>query len=305
MGEKSMDKPADIFICHSSRDKAFAGRLRADLQVYGVSVWLDEEQLGLADKLTPEIEKAISEVRYLGLILSSHSVKSDWVKKECDFASRQNIAVLPILIEKIDIPKEFADILYANFTELEDDHAYHRAFHQVLARLGRQPALQSTLIIYRNGLTVGWENSSWKGRWQEKSRDYRDTGNYAFRAELQAFGGVAFGFRSGIDTASYSQLQFAINGGKQGGQALKVYFNGGRGNGVKTPVELNELLPDKWQLVGIPLIDLDVENTIIFKVNWSEISGRTQPPFYLADVSLISRFAEETSHGGLPQVKEH
>jgi hypothetical protein len=292
-----MAQPIDVFLSHSSQDKAFAWRLRADLQVYGVSVWLDEEQLGLGEKLTPEIEKAISEIRYLGLIFSSHSVQSGWVQKECDFASRRNIPILPILIEKIEIPQEFADVFYADFTEVEDDHAYHRAFHQVLARLGHGPELQlqSTLIIYRNGLTVGWENSSWNGRWQEKSRDFSDTGHYAFRAELQAFGGVAFGFRSGIDTAPYSRLQFAIHGGKQGGQALKVYFNNRRGNGVKTPVALNELLPDQWQLVSIPLTDLDVENTIIFKVNWSELSGKSQPPFYLTDVSLISRFAEETA----------
>jgi hypothetical protein len=164
-----------------------------------------------------------------------------------------------------------------------------------LERLGYIPELKSTLTIYHHGLSAGWENFSWSGRWQEKSTDFSKTGDYVFRAELQAFGGVAFGFRSGINTAPYIRLQFAINGGQQGGQVLKVYFNNRRGNGVKTPVALNELLPDQWQLISIPLTDLDVENTIIFKVNWSELSGKSQPPFYLADVSLVSCFAEETA----------
>ena len=62
-----------------------------------------------------------------------------------------------------------------------------------------------------------------------------------------------------------------------------------------TNASYHELLPDQWQLISIPLTDLDVENTIIFKVNWSELSGKSQPPFYLADVSLVSCFAEETA----------
>ena len=290
-----MAKPIDVFLSHSSRDKEFVWRLRDDLQLYGVNVWLDEEQLGLGDKLTPEIEKAISEIRYLGLILSSHSVQSSWVKKESELASRRNIPVVPILIEKIEMPKEFADVVYADFTAAEDDHAYHRAFHRVLERLGYITELKSALTIYHNGLSAGWENFSWSGRWQEKSTDFSKTGNYVFRAELQAFGGVAFGFRSGINTAPYIRLQFAINGGQQGDQVLKVYFNNRRGNGVKAPLVLNNLPQDQWQLISIPLTDLDVENTIIFKMNWSELSGKSQPPFYLTDVSLVSRFAEETA----------
>jgi len=282
-----MTTTTDVFISHSSKDKAFAWRLRADLQVYGVKVWLDEEQLGLGKLLTPEVEQAIGEAKYLGLILSSNSEKSDWVRKECGFAQAKNLPILPILIERMEIPKEFADILYADFTEADNDHAYHRAFHLVLARLGRRPDPHSDLIIYRDGLTVGWENSSWGARCHEKSAEFVHTGRYTMSAELQAFGGLAFSFRSGIDTTPYSQLQFAINGGHWGGQRLKVYVNDRRGNGVRTPIDLNALPAQEWQEVKIPWTDLDADNTIIFKVNWSDVSGEPHPAFYVNDILLV------------------
>jgi TIR domain len=279
----------DLFISHSSKDKAFAWRLRADLHVYGVKVWLDEEQLWLAKPLTPEIEKAIAEAKYLGLILSSNSAKSEWVRKECDFAQAKNIPILPILIERMEIPKEFADIIYADFTEAENVHAYHRAFHRVLAQLGHRPDTSSDLVIYRDGLTVGWENSSWSARCHEKSTEFVHTGRYTISVELRAFGGLAFSFRSGLDTTPYSRLQFMINGGHRGKQRLKVYVNNRRGNGVRTPVNLDVLPAKKWQEVKIPWTDLDAENTIIFKVNWSDVSGEAQPAFYINEILLVSK----------------
>src|SRR4051812_45162575 len=98
------------------------------------------------------------------------------------------------MLEKTTLPRAFADTVYVDFTEHEDHHAYHRAFHQLLRRLGCHPDPHVDLIIYRDGLSTGWENASWKGQWQEKSRDFTCNEKCSLSAKLQAYGGVAFRF---------------------------------------------------------------------------------------------------------------
>ena len=72
------------FISYSTNDQDFADRLYADLQVKGVRCWFAPEDLKIGDRFRQRIDDAIRLHDKLLLILSAHSVRSDWVRDEVE-----------------------------------------------------------------------------------------------------------------------------------------------------------------------------------------------------------------------------
>jgi len=128
---------SSLFVAHSSRDKAFARRLTRDLQAFGVKVWIDEAELLIGDSLIQKIQAAITEMKYLGAIISVHSVQSPWVQKELEVAlslelQDREVKVLPIVIDDCTIPPFLIGKVYADF---RDPHNYDPEFRRLLLRL--------------------------------------------------------------------------------------------------------------------------------------------------------------------------
>ncbi|MDR4483142.1 MAG: toll/interleukin-1 receptor domain-containing protein [Nitrospirales bacterium] len=71
--------------------KIFVRRLAADLQSAGADVWTDEAEIKVGDSLIEKSVRSIDKSDYLAVVLSSHSVESEWVKKEVDIAMNQEI----------------------------------------------------------------------------------------------------------------------------------------------------------------------------------------------------------------------
>jgi uncharacterized protein YjbI with pentapeptide repeats len=74
------------FISYSSKNQAFAERLYADLQSKGVRCWFAPEDLKIGDRVRISIDESIRKYDKLLLVLSQHSVMSDWVEKEAETA---------------------------------------------------------------------------------------------------------------------------------------------------------------------------------------------------------------------------
>jgi hypothetical protein len=72
------------FISYSTKDRDFAERLYADLQNKGVRCWFAPEDLRIGDRFRQRIDEAIRIHDRLLLILSNHSVQSDWVREEVE-----------------------------------------------------------------------------------------------------------------------------------------------------------------------------------------------------------------------------
>lgn len=70
------------FISYASKDQAFAERLYADLQSKGVRCWFAPHHLKIGDKILDRIDESIRLYDKLLVILSKHSVESDWVEDE-------------------------------------------------------------------------------------------------------------------------------------------------------------------------------------------------------------------------------
>ena len=76
------DKFYSCFISYSTKDQEFAERLYADLQDKGVRCWFAPHDIKGGRKIHEQIDEAIRLHDRLLLILSEHSISSEWVKTE-------------------------------------------------------------------------------------------------------------------------------------------------------------------------------------------------------------------------------
>ena len=80
------------FISYSTKDQAFADRLHADLQNKGVRCWFAPHDMAPGKKIHEQIDEAIRLHDKLLLILSEHSMNSEWVKTEIRKARKRELA---------------------------------------------------------------------------------------------------------------------------------------------------------------------------------------------------------------------
>jgi hypothetical protein len=135
------------FISYSAKDQAFAERLHADLQNKGVRCWFAPEDLKIGDKIRERIDESIRIYDKLLLILSEHSMASQWVEGEVETALRkereQNRLVLfPIRLDDAVMKVEAGwPALIRNtrhigdFSGWKDHDRYQAAFTRLLRDL--------------------------------------------------------------------------------------------------------------------------------------------------------------------------
>ena len=128
---------SSIFLAHSHADKPFVNKLAKDLRMSSYYVWTDDTEIKIGDSLIQKIREGIDNVTYLGAVISSNSVDSEWVKKELDIAMNQEIEgkkvkVLPLLLEDVELPGFLKGKKYADFRE---DQLYHKSLNEIKERL--------------------------------------------------------------------------------------------------------------------------------------------------------------------------
>lgn len=135
------------FISYSSKDDKLARHLQADLQANGVRCWFAPEDMKIGDKIRSRIDEAIQVHEKLLLLLSEHSIASDWVEDEVEAAvekeARQKREVLfPIRLDAsvMQTTQAWAAKLrrtrhIGDFTNWTDPQAYNQAFERLLRDL--------------------------------------------------------------------------------------------------------------------------------------------------------------------------
>lgn len=101
---------SSCFVSHSSKDKNFAQKLAARLKTEGIPVWYAPEDILPGEKIYDQIKKAIASFDRLLVVLSSNSMKSNWVQTELASAlareHREGTRVLfPVSLVPIDVIK--------------------------------------------------------------------------------------------------------------------------------------------------------------------------------------------------------
>jgi hypothetical protein len=143
------------FISYSSKDQEFAERLHADLQNKGVRCWYAPEDTQGGRKLHEQIDEAIHIHERLLLILSPHSMNSEWVQTEIAKARQREVresrqVLFPVRLvsyEAIrgwecfdadtgkDSAREIREYFIPDFSNWKNHEAYQVAFHQLLRGL--------------------------------------------------------------------------------------------------------------------------------------------------------------------------
>jgi len=143
------------FISYSSLDQRFADRLFADLQAKGVRCWFAPHHVKGGHKLSDQITAAIRAYDRLLLILSEHSMSSDWVRTEVANAREREVhekrqMLFPITLvpfERIkewaafdsdtgkDSAREIREYFIPDFSNWKDHDSYQSAFERLLRDL--------------------------------------------------------------------------------------------------------------------------------------------------------------------------
>ncbi len=135
------------FISYSSKDEAFAKRLHADLQNNNVRCWFAPEDMKIGDKFWHSIDESIWLYDKLLVVLSQHSVESEWVEREVIAAlekerQQQKLVLLPITLDdafKHTFAPWAADLRrqrhIGDFTLWKTQDDYQKAFIRLLRDL--------------------------------------------------------------------------------------------------------------------------------------------------------------------------
>ena len=147
--------PIDLYSCfisYSSKDQVFAERLHSDLRSKNVRCWFAPEDLTIGAELRPTFDEAIRLRDKLLLVLSEHSIRSPWVKREIEQAldeeqrrkdaGRQDWHVLfPIRLDNsiFQVSEGWATDVkrrhIGDFRNWKDHDSYQHAFDRLLRDL--------------------------------------------------------------------------------------------------------------------------------------------------------------------------
>lgn len=73
----------DVFISHANEDKdAIVDGLAQQLEVLGVNVWYDDDQIQIGDSLMDSLDEGLSESRYGVIVLSENFIDKNWPESE-------------------------------------------------------------------------------------------------------------------------------------------------------------------------------------------------------------------------------
>ncbi len=104
----------EVFISYSYHDTVLIQPLIETLVAKDYSVWEPQKTLNTGNNFVDSVQKKIIRCSYKGfflLVITQNSVKSNYVKKELDFALSHNALIIPLIIGNPIIPDETANIL--------------------------------------------------------------------------------------------------------------------------------------------------------------------------------------------------
>ena len=144
---------------------------------------------------------------------------------------------------------------------------------------------QTDLAIYTDALQNSWADWSYIITEDQASTVVVHGGAKAIRVVAQAWGALSLE-HDAIDTSSYTNLSFWINGGPTGGQKLQVYAE--LSSGAKPAVTLAPLATNTWQSITLSLTALGVANQPDFtRFSLQDRSGTGAAAFFVDDITLV------------------
>jgi uncharacterized protein YjbI with pentapeptide repeats len=136
-----------LFISYSHRDSSFVDKIEKYLNERGIRFWRDIHH-ATAGRLETQVDQAIRLNPTVLLILSSHSVESDWVQHEARLARKLELetkrdVLCPIALDDTwkecnwpeRLREQIMEYNILNFSEWKDEYSCRRMFNRLLEGL--------------------------------------------------------------------------------------------------------------------------------------------------------------------------
>jgi hypothetical protein len=106
-----------VFLSYAHSDHDVARRVADELTAAGVNVWFDFSEVKSGVAIEDQVNAALSSSDVVVVLLSSDSVRSEWVKAELRVAlsrdsANRGVTVVPALIGDCDLPDSLARMRY-------------------------------------------------------------------------------------------------------------------------------------------------------------------------------------------------
>ena len=121
-----VDTPLKAFLSHSTLDRELASRIAVDLRSQGVDVWYQEWEMKGGDSIRRKVDEGIESALQFLVLLTPHSLRSEWVQIELDAGLVRKIQgccrLIPILsgIEHQSVPPTLQGLLHIR---VDNDYA--------------------------------------------------------------------------------------------------------------------------------------------------------------------------------------
>ena len=130
---------AEVFVSYARTDRERVVELVERMRSAGIGVWVDEGGIHGASLWGQEIVDAIDASKVMVLMISDSSITSDNVVKELSIASEEKKPILPVYLQRSQLPKsmryQLAGIQHIEFFEGQEDEAFQSMLVS-LSRLG-------------------------------------------------------------------------------------------------------------------------------------------------------------------------
>ncbi len=141
------------------------------------------------------------------------------------------------------------------------------------------PANSSDLVIYQGSLTSPWVDNSWSATVTYGSTEQTYAGSSSIKTALtSAWGAFSVHYGNwgspGVNTSSYSSLDFAVYGAAAGTN-LSIFFE--NDGGQKFPaVSYGTIAANQWTIISIPMSQLNPSGYIVNRLDIQDVSGSTK-----------------------------
>ena len=119
--------PRQVFLSHAHEDAEFARRLATDLQGAGLNVWMTPDSIRPGESWMSAIERGLGESGIFLVLLTPNSVRSQWVKKQAQWALQADqsntVKLVPILVKSCDIGQLSSFLTLTQNVNFEQDYA--------------------------------------------------------------------------------------------------------------------------------------------------------------------------------------
>jgi hypothetical protein len=160
IGARQVIQYHSCFISYSTKDGEFARRLYSRMRDEHLRVWFAPEEVKGGQKLYEQIDRAIQIHDRLLLILSEHSMQSEWViteiqrarKTEVEESRRKLFPITIVPFDKVkawkypdadsgrDLAKEVREYFIPDFSDWKNHDAFEKAFERLLRDLRAEEA---------------------------------------------------------------------------------------------------------------------------------------------------------------------